>query len=189
MLFYLSESSGKATKVSFLKNPALLYNYFLGKIHFLFSAPLQKSFLIPCEAFTLTASGDDGSISLPSDCWPQRALGLAQALAAHSAHGHLPPFSLVPQQDQPCPSPVLGGCGATGCNCFLGCLADTAFPFVPLRETLPMLAWMHKYSCCLLPCFSRKAFSTFRDSGNFHYFSQHSPPPLAFGHTHCVVLT
>lgn len=61
-----------------------------------------------------------------------------------------------------------------------------AFPFAGLWETLPMLAWMYKYSCCLLPCFSRKALGTFRGSGNFHYFSQRPPPSVGLQtHTLC----
>lgn len=124
MLFYLGESSGKATEVSSLKNPALLYNYFLGKISFPFSASLHKSFQIPLWSF------DFGRLMRP---WQY---------------------------------------------CFtLGLLAT---------ETLPVLAWMYEYSCCLLPCFSGKAFSTFRDSGNFHYFSQCSPHPFGLRtHTLC----
>lgn len=187
--FASGKSSGKATEVSFVKTPALLRNYFLGKISFPFSALLQKSFLIPLWCFLFD--------SLMRQQQHLFTLGLlaTEALEPCTHTGSLlfpwalAPFSLAPQQDQPCSSLTLGGCGAKGCNCFLGPLADTSFLFAPLRETLPALAWVCKYSCCLLLCFSREAFSTFRDSGNFHYFSQcPSPSPSPLGlrtHTLC----
>jgi len=159
VLFYLRESSGKATKVSFLKNPALLYNCFLGKISFLFSGPLQKSFLIALWSFHFDSLMRRWQHLFTLGLLATEGLGPCTGTGSPLCPWALAPFSLVPQQNQPCSSPMHGGCGAKACSCFLGCLADRAFSFAPLRETLPMLAWMYKYSCCLLPCYSRKAFN------------------------------
>lgn len=144
----------------------------------------------PCDAFTLTALWDNGSISSPWDCWPQRPLSLAHTLAAYSAHGHLPPSAFHPSRISPAVPSRL----------------------VAVEQRVVIVSWarwqiqaspLHHWGRhCLLECANTAAVYCFVFQGkpSVHSGTQgistiflnvhpRPHPPLAFGHTHCVVLT
>lgn len=156
---------GKQQKSPPSKPQLFCYNYFVGKISFPFPAPLQKRFQIPLWSF------DFGRLKRP------RQYCFSLAAWQFTPCGHLA-LQACAWDNEPHSPPLVSSCGAKGCNCFWGCLAGQAFSLVEPKETLPVSAWMYKYIYCLLPCFSGKAFSKLRDSGNFHYFSQRSSHSL-----------
>lgn len=137
----------------------------------------------PCDAFTLTASWADGSVSLPRDRWPQRALGLAGTLAACSGRGHLPlrpcsPLRLVAVERRV--ATVLGPPGRESLPPRTAA-GDTAYVSLNVQIQLLFIALFFKESL--------QYIQRLREFPLFFSPSLSSPPASAVGHTHCVVLT
>lgn len=158
----------------------------LEKLASCFQPLSRRASLSPRDAFTLTVSWAGGSISLRWDHWPQRASGLAHALATRSAMGTCP-FSLVPGKTSP--AAPLWWLWSKGCQLFVGCW-DGAFPLHRRGRCCPCELERTNTAAVYCLVFQGKPSVHSETQGiSTIFLTIPVPPAPAFGHTHCVVLT